>query len=159
MEQQDHSDFFNDVKVKEEPHYVDPVHWTVRLTNYFTDQFVLTFIFNIIKYAIAYSALGKNYEKHILYQQDVPGLIAMFKLAFVVIFIYYLLFEGLTKGRTIGKLATRTIAITQNGTPFTFKDAFLRTLCRFIPFEIISGFLYMPWHDSLTKTVVVRKTW
>jgi hypothetical protein len=38
----------------------------------------------------------------------------------------------------------------------TFKDALLRSLCRLIPFEVFSGF-GVPWHDSLTNTMVVKK--
>jgi hypothetical protein len=62
-------------------------------------------------------------------------------------------------GRTIGKLSTNTIAITQDGTPFTFKHALVRSICRSIPFEQFSALGYMPWHDSLSKTAVVKKTW
>lgn len=70
---------------------------------------------------------------------------------------YYTLMEGLTKGRTIGKLITRTQAVTFDGQPITFKLAFLRSLCRIVPFEAFSGFGSAPWHDRWTETTVVNK--
>lgn len=69
--------------------------------------------------------------------------------------LYYTLFEALFKGRTIGKLITGTKAITQNGEELSFKQAFLRSACRLIPFEMLSGF-GTPWHDSITDTMVIK---
>lgn len=73
------------------------------------------------------------------------------------IILYYTLFEFAAKGRTLGKMATGTVALREDGSPLTFKDAFLRSLCRFIPFEFISALGFRPWHDSLTHTMVVKK--
>lgn len=78
---------------------------------------------------------------------------------FVVIvnyLVYYTLFEKLFRGQTIGKLLTKTRAIRTDGEELTFKDALLRSVCRLIPFEIFSGF-GVPWHDSLSNTMVVSK--
>lgn len=69
--------------------------------------------------------------------------------------LYYTLFEGIFKGRTIGKFITGTKAINENGIELTFKDAFLRSACRLIPFETFSGF-GTPWHDSVTHTIVIK---
>lgn len=68
--------------------------------------------------------------------------------------LYYTLMEGLT-GRTIGKLITGTKVVKDTGEPITIKDALLRTLSRFVPFEAFSGF-GVPWHDSWTHTTVVK---
>ncbi len=68
---------------------------------------------------------------------------------------YYTLFEGIFKGRTIGKWITGTKAMNENGTELTFKEAFLRSACRLIPCEAISG-LGTPWHDSITNTIVIK---
>jgi len=79
-------------------------------------------------------------------------------LAWILIIVaYYTLFEFFAKGRTLGKMATGTVAVKEDGSRLTFKDALLRTLCRFIPFEVFSAFGYRPWHDSLTKTLVIKK--
>lgn len=75
----------------------------------------------------------------------------------LIVIAYYTVFEYFAKGRTLGKMATGTVAVRADGSNLTFKDAFLRTLCRFIPFEIFSAFGYRPWHDSLTNTLVIKK--
>lgn len=73
-------------------------------------------------------------------------------------FIIYSLIEGITKGRSIGKLITRTQAVDAGSfSPITWKQALLRSLCRSIPFEVFSGLGNTPWHDSLSKTTVIRK--
>ena len=38
----------------------------------------------------------------------------------------------------------------------TFKDALLRSLSRCVPFEVLSGFSTLTWHDSWTGTMVVK---
>jgi uncharacterized RDD family membrane protein YckC len=70
--------------------------------------------------------------------------------------VYYTLCEKLLKGRTLGKLITGTRAIRQDGRELTFKNAFLRSLSRLVPFEIFSGFSTLTWHDSWTDTMVVK---
>lgn len=71
--------------------------------------------------------------------------------------IYYTLCEKLFKGYTLGKLITGTRAIRQDGGELTFKDALLRSLSRCVPFEVFSGFSTLTWHDSWTKTMVIKK--
>lgn len=159
MEQQNQSDLLQDVH--QEMNYVDPVHWSVRFINYIVDQVVMGIIINGGKqaYKLVLTSKGENYLDHAIFHEDMSGLMAGLWLSLAITFSYYIIMEAATKGRTLGKLTTGTIAITQDGTPFTFKHALLRTLCRFIPFEPFSAFGYMPWHDSVTKTVVVKKTW
>lgn len=71
---------------------------------------------------------------------------------------YYTIFEKLMKGRTVGKLVTGTMAVREDGNPLTWTNAFLRSLCRLIPFEpIVALFTSYPWHDDFTNTVVVKK--
>jgi uncharacterized RDD family membrane protein YckC len=70
--------------------------------------------------------------------------------------IYYTICEKAFKGYTLGKLLTGTRAIREDGQELTFKDAILRTLSRIVPFEVFSGFAERPWHDTWTKTMVVK---
>ena len=79
-----------------------------------------------------------------------------FMLGYLNYLIYYTFCEKAFKGYTLGKLITGTRAIRDDGKELTFKDAILRTLCRLIPFEAFSGFADRPWHDSLTKTSVIK---
>jgi uncharacterized RDD family membrane protein YckC len=74
---------------------------------------------------------------------------------YVIVTIYFTLFEGLNKGRTLGKLITGTYAVGMDAKPLTMKQAFYRSLCRIVPLEPFSGF-GTPWHDKWTETTVVK---
>lgn len=71
--------------------------------------------------------------------------------------IFFTVWEGAGKGRTPGKFMTGTVAVRNDGAPFTFRDALLRSLCRAIPFEpltVLGGNLL---HDNATNTTVVKR--
>ncbi|MDY8134083.1 RDD family protein [Aquimarina sp. 2201CG5-10] len=70
--------------------------------------------------------------------------------------IYYTFFE-ITTGRTLGKLITGTKVVDEQGNKPDAWTIFVRTLCRFIPFDAFS-FLAddSGWHDTLSKTKVVE---
>ena len=74
--------------------------------------------------------------------------------------LYYTLFEGALNGKTPAKFLTRTRALTEDGDPLSWQNAFTRSLCRLIPFEAFS-FLggSRGWHDSISHTVVVDEAW
>jgi len=81
---------------------------------------------------------------------------ASFFIALGSYFLYYFLMEGATKGKTVGKLITGTRAISNDGTPITWKQAAIRTLIRFIPFEVFSTFGGFPWHDTWAQTITIK---
>lgn len=68
----------------------------------------------------------------------------------------YTLIEGMSKGKTLGKLITGTRAVKEDGTDITWRDALMRSLCRLVPFETLSGLSGYPWHDKWTKTMVIK---
>jgi uncharacterized RDD family membrane protein YckC len=72
-------------------------------------------------------------------------------------FLYALLMEYFTKGRTIGKYITGTRAISTDGTEPTFYDYFIRNISRLVPFDAFS-FLGggNGWHDNWSDTRVVN---
>ena len=77
-------------------------------------------------------------------------------LVFAIFFAYYTFLEG-SKGKTLGKMITKTKVIREDGEPMTFGKAFLRTLCRLVPFEFISAFLGQKmWHDQWTNTITIK---
>ena len=78
-------------------------------------------------------------------------------IALMSLLIIYTLIEGATKGRSLGKLITRTMAVREDLSPITWKDALRRSLCRMIPFEPFSAFGGNPWHDQFTHTHVIKK--
>ncbi|MEP7372164.1 MAG: RDD family protein [Chitinophagaceae bacterium] len=79
-------------------------------------------------------------------------------LLFVLIFILYISgMEAIFKGKTLGKLMTGTRAVNEDGSNLLVGTAFLRGLCRAIPFEAFSalGTPSYPWHDKLSKSYVI----
>ena len=82
--------------------------------------------------------------------------ILVYFIAVVNYLFYYTLCEKIFNGYTLGKLITGTRAIREDGTALTFKNAFMRTLIRLVPFEAFSGFKIRPWHDEWSKTMVIR---
>jgi uncharacterized RDD family membrane protein YckC len=79
-------------------------------------------------------------------------------LLFVFIFISYMSgMEAIFKGKTLGKLMTGTRAVNEDGTNISAKTAFLRGLCRAVPFEAFSalGNPSYPWHDKWSKSYVI----
>jgi uncharacterized RDD family membrane protein YckC len=70
--------------------------------------------------------------------------------------VYYTASEFLT-GKTFGKVLTRTHVVRKTGDPLDLRTALIRSLCRFIPLD---SFSYLDdlvgWHDSLSKTHVVK---
>ena len=158
MNQQNDTGLLQDI---EQEMYVDPVSPGVRFVNFIVDRIVMmgiVFVLALIWSAIALSR-GEKIEDSIIMQDTLQAKLIDYIVTQILTIIYYTISEAATKGRTLGKMVTGTIAITEDGRPFTFKDALLRSLCRVIPFEPFSAFGYRPWHDSFTKTAVVKKTW
>ncbi len=91
---------------------------------------------------------------------DDTSKVGLYALSYMIVIInylvYYTLCEKLFRGQTLGKLITVTKALRTDGEELTFKDALLRSLCRLVPLEVFSGF-GVPWHDSWTHTMVVKK--
>lgn len=76
--------------------------------------------------------------------------------------VYYVVLEGML-GISIGKLLTGTRVVDEHGRPPSLRTAVMRTACRFIPFEPLSLAFSdddrtRGWHDTLSRTYVVRKT-
>lgn len=75
---------------------------------------------------------------------------------FIIGTIYYTFFEGFT-GRSIGKFFTKTKVVTEAGERPDFSTVFVRSMCRYIPFNALSflGSEASGWHDRFSKTRVV----
>ncbi len=74
----------------------------------------------------------------------------------ILLIIYYTMFEKLAKGRSIGKFVTGTKVVNHDGSDITWKQAFLRSIIRYVPFEPFSCFGGYPWHDTWSNTTVVK---
>lgn len=123
---------------------------------------------------VSYAGKGKRFLNFIIdsfiYQGitrglDAAGLLGGANMGFLVIFgmmlalqVTYHFLNELCGGRGISKLITGTRAEMRDGSPLTIRGAFLRSLCRLIPFE---GFSFMGdgptgWHDRIPGTRVVN---
>lgn len=72
------------------------------------------------------------------------------------LFIYYFLSELLMKGRTIGKLITKTCVVDEYGKVPDFSVTLKRTACRFVPFDALSFLGDGGWHDDWSGTKVIE---
>lgn len=126
--------------------------WT-RLATYLIDEFVIV----IIYYTIIAITLFVFYDALFFTNQ----ILLFFHLTvnLSIHFFYYFLFEKFTPGKTPGKYATRTKVVTiDNQIPHS--DLLMkRSLSRLIPFDAFSfiGENRKGWHDSISKTKVVKE--
>ncbi|MBO9676447.1 MAG: RDD family protein [Sphingobacteriaceae bacterium] len=82
----------------------------------------------------------------------VDRLIAMFCYGFIMSLI-----EAVSRGKSIGKLITRTKAVNLDGSEIDFQKAFTRNMIRVIPFNALSALSNPcdPWHDRWSDTMVI----
>jgi len=139
--------------------YQQATKWQ-RFFNLLIDNLFMTYALSYVTgYATGYvmAKLFPVYTARIVYDENTIDLIVIgYSLSFLNYLIYYTFCEKVFKGHTLGKLITGTRAIREDGENLSFKDAFLRTLSRLVPFEFFSGLGDRPWHDSWTKTMVVK---
>jgi len=128
-----------------------------RFANYVIDyicQIVImlgvVFLISIISILLGYDDLIAGIES--------MNRVEEYALGAVIVLIYYNVFE-IFFSRTIGKFITKTIVVNEFGEKPDVNEILVRTVCRIIPFEAFSflGDLGKGWHDSISKTYVVRK--
>lgn len=131
-----------------------------RFVNWLVDNLLMRFGLSYLTGTIVGFGMAKlfpDYTMRVVYSSDQSDLILI---GFIIVIfnylVYYTFCEKVFKGYTLGKAISGTRAIRDDGLELTFKDAFLRTLSRLVPFEVFSGFAERPWHDSWTKTTVVK---
>ncbi len=87
---------------------------------------------------------------------DIHTKLVLYISSIITFFIYYFFMEKIY-GVTIGKIITNTRVVQENGDYITWKQAFIRSFSRMVPFETISTFSGYPWHDKLSSTYVVKE--
>ena len=77
--------------------------------------------------------------------------------AALIYLIFFVVLEWSLKGRTIGKFATNTRTVMNDGSPLTFNAILKKSATRLIPFEAFSFLGSDPrgLHDNWSNTVVV----
>ncbi len=78
---------------------------------------------------------------------------------YLSLILYYVFFETVCKGRTIGKMICGTRALTVEGEIMDVGTVIKRTLCRIVPFDALSflGAFGNGWHDRWSDTMVVTE--
>lgn len=71
--------------------------------------------------------------------------------------LYYIICEGSLKGKTLGKVITKTRAINKDGSRMDMNTVVKRSFSRVVPFEQFSFFGNEPtgWHDRWSDTMVI----
>ncbi|WP_293870651.1 RDD family protein [Flavobacterium sp.] len=127
-----------------------------RFSNWFIDLIVqVIFLFLILVFITAIALSNGNKEFMVSF---VKNDIAQYTVVTCTSLLYYNFFE-IFFAKTFGKFITQTVVVDINGDKPHHETILIRSLCRLIPFEILS-FITMPargWHDSLSKTYVVDK--
>lgn len=80
-------------------------------------------------------------------------------LSLVMYALYMFIVEAVFKGKSLGKLITRTRAVNLDGSHISASTAFARGFSRAVPFCSFSalGNPCNPWQDKWTKTMVVNE--
>lgn len=131
---------------------------TKRFVNFIIDRMffhgvvlVLIFLIVIITQLIGYEGMIVSVDD----LEHINPFLDQF-ITLLLIIICYIILEGLSQ-KTIGKLITRTIVVTENGEKPEIGLIIKRSFCRLIPFNALSflGSDAKGWHDSISKTYVV----
>ena len=123
---------------------------SVRFLNMIIDQVVITYL-AFVSYDWFSAFTGA-------YREDSDfSFIIYFQINYSLQFVlYYFLIEGCFK-TTVGKAITNSSIVNSEGQFISIGNAFVRTLCRYIPFEPFSFLIgKRGWHDTVSDTYVVK---
>ena len=127
-----------------------------RLLNIILDYIGTILFFSSIIFLIAYITESSIKENFIRNQKLYP--IAFQGLGFFAMFVYYVICEYYLKGKTFGKIFTRTIVVTSTGKPPSLNQVLKRSILRFIPLEGIFLLLSpQSLHDQWSGTMVIEE--
>lgn len=131
-----------------------------RFLNYLIDYLVMYFGLSFLTGAFVGMVLGLLFPEYMLRISESGETKDLLLLSYAILlfnhFVYYTICEKAFRGYTLGKLITGTRVIREDGGELTFKNALLRSLTRLVPFEAFSAFGGHPWHDTWTRTMVIR---
>lgn len=127
-----------------------------RLANFLIDLVVFYLLFFLL--GIFLAIVAPSWVENI---DDSSGFGLIDRLISLVIYALYMgLVEGITKGKSLGKLITGTRAVKLDGSPIGWGEAFGRGFSRAVPFCAFSalGSPPNPWQDSWTSTMVIDES-
>ncbi len=130
-----------------------------RFANYLIDTTIVN-VFFFSFFIIVGLVMGFTMpEADVAASLESPGLSLLINISAIFIYpIYYLILEGIFKGKTIGKLLTKTRAIDEDYEKMNGEQLVKRSFSRMIPFEAFSylGDRTDGWHDRISDTIVVE---
>ena len=130
---------------------------SIRFANFVIDYICILIVGGSVGVAIALlSELTGSYGVYEVLVLN-ENVVIEYTFGYFLWLLYYISFEALTKGRTLGKYITKTKVVLYDGSEPTFNEILVRSLCRLIPFEQFSflGENGKGWHDSISKTYVI----
>ena len=129
-----------------------------RFINLLIDRIAVYIIIFALSFIVTSIGMYNDSEELLEYIEDDSKFELMsYIIGWGITLLFYTLMEGLLKGKTLGKYITQTRALDEHGELLTFSKAFIRSLCRFIPFDALTFFGERPGlHDRLSKTMVVE---
>jgi len=130
-----------------------------RFANYFIDiitYYLLAFVVGIF---LGLLALAIGREDIFLDETppDITQRLIEIILGLILLAAYYTFCEYYFKGKTLGKVITKTRTVTLDNRRIDMRTAFIRSLCRLVPFEAFSFLRDEPggWHDEWSNTKVI----
>ena len=125
----------------------------LRFVNYIIDLLSFYAIIITLIVLITLTAYGPRVFQVLERMSDISD----FVLLHVLYGFYMLIVEGVFKGKTLGKLITRTRVIHERNSSFSWSDALRRGVMRMIPLEYVTGCVGSPFHDQWTETRVIKE--
>ena len=156
MQQQIETNMLQDI---EQDIYLEPASVGARFANFLIDTIVYYAAFILIGAAIGivFQGTGEDMETSFLFREDSGSILLQYAVSISTHLAIFTVLEGSTNGKTLGKLITGTRARRLDREALSWKDAFMRSLCRLVPFEPFSAFDGFPWHDRWTNTTVTKE--
>ena len=137
------------------PHKDDLAETHLRFWNFVIDSFVVYVLVGVIVLGLFF--LGINFPP--TYTDIATPTTRMWDYIIMgtMAIIYYTASEFFFNGKTLGKLLTRTRAVTLDNQPMDFATTLKRSIFRVVPFEAFSFLGSMPsgWHDRWSDTKVI----
>ena len=129
----------------------------LRFLNFIIDYVSIILLTMLFFGFIAIVIVIINPESDIIYQlENINPLIDRVITVFFYVLLIFLA-EFLTKGRSLGKFITGTKVVMIDGSTPTTKDYFMRSICRIIPFDVLTFLGENGWHDKISNTTIVNK--
>jgi uncharacterized RDD family membrane protein YckC len=126
-----------------------------RLANYIIDMIVFYLIMIVVGILVA-AVWPNTFDAFV---NDSSGFNLLDRLFSLLLYgLFMSVVEAVLKGRSVGKLITKTRAVNLDGSPITAGTAFSRGFSRAVPFCVFSAFgdPCNPWQDKWTATMVVN---